>query len=433
MLFSSLAQDPFMPHGMCYLWQPELLWLHVVTDALIGAAYFAIPPALMVLVVRARREVPRGAAYAVRGLPHEWMFLAFGLFIIACGSTHFLAVWNVWHADYWLSGGVKVVTAVASIGTAIALPPLIPRALRMVRDARESDLRQAQLESANEELRAIRDSLQRELASATEDAQELTAEVSARRRDMEAALSDARAARDEAEAASRAKSEFMAVISHELRTPLNGIMGYADLLTAGVRGPLTDGQQLHVDRIRQGADHLTRIIDDILVFVRSETRPSEVHRDRVRLPNTIDEIFGMVRPDAESRGIALEWEAEPRLVISDRERLLRIIGNLVSNAVKFTDEGMVRVKARVADDRLRVTVEDTGPGIAPEHHERVFDAFWQVDQSSTRRAGGTGLGLSIARRLARQLGGDVVVESRLGEGTRFTLEVPIERPEDEAG
>ncbi|HUG40365.1 MAG TPA: HAMP domain-containing sensor histidine kinase [Longimicrobiales bacterium] len=414
-----------MPHGMCYLWEPDLLWLHVVSDALIGGAYLAIPPALVVLVTRARKEVPRGAAYAVRGLPHEWMFLAFSLFIVACGTTHLLAVWNVWNADYWLSGGVKVVTALASIGTAVALPPLIPRALRLVRDARAAEVRRTELEAANEELSLIRDSLQRELESATDDMQQLASEVTARRRAMQRALEDAQEARDQARAASQAKTDFMAVISHELRTPLNGIMGYSDLLTVGVAGPLNEKQLEHVGRIRLGADHLLNIIDDILTFVRSDTAPTDVHADRVRLPNLLEEVAVMLRPEADRKGIALETDADDATVISDRERLLRILGNLVTNAVKFTDHGHVRVRARTQDGRLRVLVEDSGPGIAEQDHARVFDVFWQVDQSATRRVGGTGLGLSIARRLARQLGGDVTLESEIGQGSSFILDVPV--------
>lgn len=421
------AQDhtSFMPHGMCYLWEPELLWLHVIADTLIGAAYFAIPPALLALVVRARREVPQGAAYAVRGLPHEWMFLAFGLFIVACGSTHFMAVWNVWHADYWLSGGVKVVTAAASIATAVALPPLIPRALKLVRDARESEVRWGQLERANEELLAIRDSLQGELDSASEDVRELTREVTARRRELERALEEAERARDEARAASQAKTDFLAVMSHELRTPLNGIMGYADLLEVGVEGDLNAGQQQQVERIRTGANHLLRIIDDILVFARSESTPRGIDRGRVQLPGILTEVADMLRPEAERKGVRMEVAADDVVINSDRELLLRIISNMVSNAVKFTDQGYVRVEARVAADELSVVVEDTGLGIAPDDWERIFDPFWQVDQSSTRRVGGTGLGLSIVRRLARQLGGDVTLDSTPGVGSRFTVRLPL--------
>ena len=417
----------FMPHGMCYLWEPELLWLHVVSDVLTGTAYFAIPPALLVLVIRARREVPQGAAYMARGLPLEWMFVAFSLFIVACGTTHFFGAWNVWHTDYWLAGGAKVVTAAASLGTALALPPLIPRALQLVRDARESEVRRIQLEHANEELRRVRDMLQVELESASVDIEAMATEVTRRRQEMERALEEARTARDEASAASQAKSDFLAVMSHELRTPLNAIIGYADLLDLGVKGALNDGQRVHLDRIRIGARHLLRIIDDILVFARSEAGATALERDPVKVPQLLDEVVGLLRPEAADKGIGLTLDADGATVITDRERLLRVVTNLVSNAVKFTDEGEVAVRAAVDEAHtLRITVTDTGPGIGPEDRERVFDPFWQVDQSSTRRTGGTGLGLSIARRLAREMGGDVSLTSTPGEGSRFTLVVPVE-------
>lgn len=417
----------FMPHGMCYLWEPELLWTHVISDLLTGAAYYAIPPALLVLVVRARREVPKGAAYATRGLPLEWMFVAFGLFIIACGTTHFFAAWNVWNTSYWAAGGVKVVTAAASVATALALPPLIPRALRLIREARESEIRRVQLEAANEELRRVRDMLQTELQSASLDLHAMATEVTRRRQEMEKALEEARTARDEAAAASQAKTDFLAVMSHELRTPLNAIIGYTDLLGLGVKGPLTEGQELHLERIRIGARHLLRIIDDILVFSRSDVSPSPLEIEPVDLSELLDEVVGMLRPEARDKGIALDLRVDAAPVRTDRERLMRVVTNLVSNAVKFTDHGGVSVRATLEpENRLRVSVEDTGPGIAPEHRERIFDPFWQADQSNTRRAGGTGLGLSIARRLARQMGGDVSLDSTRGEGSRFIFRTPVE-------
>lgn len=423
-LIQAAGQGSFMPHGMCYLWEPDLLWLHVVSDVLTGAAYYAIPPALVVLVVRGRKAVPEGADYVARALPHEWMFLAFGLFIVACGTTHFFAAWNVWNADYWASGAVKAVTAVASIATASALPPLIPRALHLVRSARESEIHRAHLEDANEELRGVRDALQVELESASEDIRELADEVSRRRRDMQQALEEARSARDEAAAASQAKSEFLAIMSHELRTPLNGILGYADLLENEVRGPLTEGQRDQVERVRFGASHLHGLIDDILVFVRSEGGAEADRRDPVAVRELVDEVTGLLRPETERKGIVLDVEAEDGHVRSHQDWLRRILTNLVSNAVKFTETGGVTVRASVREDVFRVEVSDTGPGIDVDHLERVFDTFWQVDQSPTRRAGGTGLGLSIARRLARQLGGDILLESEPGVGSRFVLEVP---------
>lgn len=141
-----MQHSDFMPHGICYLWKPELVWLHVISDGVIALAYYAIPPALLYLVVRARREARAlGLPQPARGLPYEWVYLAFGLFIVACGTTHVMGVWNVWNPNYWVSGGVKVVTALASVATAVALPPLMPRAIALFREARISELQHTQL------------------------------------------------------------------------------------------------------------------------------------------------------------------------------------------------------------------------------------------------------------------------------------------------
>lgn len=424
----------YMPHGMCYLWEPDVLWLNVISDLLIGGAYFAIPPALLLLVVRARREVPRAAADAARGLPMEWVFLAFGLFIIACGTTHLVGAWTVWNPDYWFAGGVKLVTAVASVGTAIALPPLIPRALRLLRDARESEARRLELEQSNEELRQVRDMLQTELETVSQDIGAMTLEMTRRRRELEQALEDARAARDSASAASQAKTDFLAVMSHELRTPLNAIIGYTDLLDlgVGVSGDPVRDRKVHLERIRIGARHLLRIIDDILVYARSEPAVSGVSREPVNVDRLLDEVVGLLRPEADEKGIRLDLDSGAGVVLGDHERLNRVVTNLVANAVKFTDHGEVTVRTAIRDGRLTIDVADTGPGIPAEYLERVFDAFWQVDQSSTRRAGGTGLGLSIARRLVRQMGGDITLQSTHGAGSRFTVAIPVERVPQQA-
>jgi len=147
-----------MPHGMCYLWEPELLGLHVVSDTVIALSYFAIPPALLVLVLRTRRvlEPEDGNGDSLR-LPYEWAFLAFGIFIVACGTTHVLNVLTVWNPIYWWSGTAKVVTALASLGTAVALPPLVPRATAAFRRLALADARAAELEVANRQLELSRE------------------------------------------------------------------------------------------------------------------------------------------------------------------------------------------------------------------------------------------------------------------------------------
>ncbi len=418
--------NDFMPHGMCFLWEPGLLWLHVGADIVTGLAYFAIPPTLLVLMLRARRAVPEGAPHLRRGLPHEWMLLAFGLFIIACGTTHFFAAWNVWNADYWTAGGVKGVTALASLGTAIALPPLVPRFLELIRDAREAAVHRERLEAANAELREVRDTLQRELQSATSDVRELTDEVARRQQAMNEAVRDAERARDEAAAANRAKTDFLAVMSHELRTPLNAILGYTELLERGTVGPVNDAQLDQLERIRVGTKHLTGVIDDILVFARQQPGRRTRKPERFGLRSWLEPVVDQVREEADRKGLTLEVHAPDIEVVTDRELLTRSVRNLVTNALKFTDRGGVSVRARAHGEALEVVVEDTGRGIAPEDQERIFDPFWQADPTHTRTAGGTGLGLSIVRQAAEELGGTVEVESRPGEGSRFVLTVPLD-------
>jgi signal transduction histidine kinase len=381
----------FMPHGMCYLWTPELLWMHVISDSLIGLAYFAIPPALLALVVQARRQVPEGAEYVKRGLPHEWVFLAFGLFIIACGTTHFVAVWNVWNAHYWMAGGVKIVTAVASVATAATLPPLIPRALRLVRDAREGAVRQTRLEAAN-----------REMASLNE-----------RLREMD-----------------ELKARLFANVSHELRTPLALIVGpVTRRLEAEPGGELGDDLSL----ILRQARLLQKRVDDLLDLARSDAGQATLDARPVDVAEVIRLTAARFESLAAQRGIGMETrfpESLPARV--DPDRLEGIADNLLTNALKFTPEGgTVRIVLKREADSIRLMVEDSGPGIPPAQRARVFERFGQLDSSPRRVRGGSGLGLAIVRDFARMHGGDVTVDDAALGGARFTVTIPHRVPEGE--
>jgi signal transduction histidine kinase len=239
-----------------------------------------------------------------------------------------------------------------------------------------------------------------------------------------------------AQEASRAKSEFLAVMSHELRTPLNAVMGYSDLLQAGIGGPVSDRQRAYLDRIKDGARHLEGVIDEILAFSRMETGREEVHTRRVDLRDLLRQLGDLLRPIARQKelGFELRVPPEPALVETDPEKVLQILRNLGSNAVKFTDAGEVRVEGVRDHTHHLIRVTDTGIGIRREHHERVFEPFWQVEQSNRREVGGTGLGLSVARRLAELLGGRLTLESTPGRGSTFTVALPAaDHPEDRAG
>ncbi len=226
--------------------------------------------------------------------------------------------------------------------------------------------------------------------------------------------------------ANQAKSDFLAVMSHELRTPLTTVMGYTDLLLGGLPDPVADKPKSYVERIRNAAWHLLGLIEQILVYARLDAGHERLHAERLSVADLLADAAALIEPVAAERGLrfAVELVGVPEIIETDLTKVRQILLNLLSNAIKFTDSGEVRLGAHQEGDMVVITVRDTGIGIAPEHAERVFDPFWQVDQSATRRVGGTGLGLSVSRRLARLLRGDLTLESTPGMGTVLSLRLP---------
>ena len=231
----------------------------------------------------------------------------------------------------------------------------------------------------------------------------------------------------EAEESDRAKTDFLAVVSHELRTPLNAITGYAELLTGGISGELNEKQKGQIERIRVSARHLAQLIDEILTYARMEGGRDEVDTSLTDVSEIVREAVSVLEPEARSRGLALRVEAPedgPELR-TDPGKLRQVVVNLVSNAVKYTEEGRIDVRVKVGPSRVFLDVEDTGIGIPAEEQERIFEPFRQVQSPNTRTVGGTGLGLSVSRRLVRLLGGEITVRSRPGHGSTFTVALPL--------
>ena len=245
---------------------------------------------------------------------------------------------------------------------------------------------------------------------------------------LEGEAAEAERARAEAEAANAAKSEFLATMSHELRTPLNAITGYVDLILLGIRGPTTPEQEADLARVRRSSQHLLGLINDLLNFARLEAGQVDARREVVDVGAALTDAEALVAPQVAARGLALFVGVPPApvYVTGDAEKLRQVLLNLLTNALKFTEAGGTIELAGEADaGAVRLHVRDTGRGIPPGQLERVFEPFVQVDRHLTEHAQqGVGLGLAISRALARAMGGDLTVQSRVGEGSRFTLTLP---------
>ncbi len=233
---------------------------------------------------------------------------------------------------------------------------------------------------------------------------------------------------EQARAADNAKSNFLAVMSHEFRTPLSAILGYADILTAEVHGDLNEKQAGHLDRVKASVRHLSHLVDEILSFASMEAGREKVRWETVEVVELARDVAGIMEPIASASGLELlvRLPDAPLHVRTDGSKVRQVLINLLSNAVKYTVSGHVEMDLRSEPGRLLCTVSDTGPGIARDHLESVFEPFWQVDRQDGRRITGTGLGLAVARRLARLLGGEVTVRSEVSKGSAFLLELPLE-------
>ncbi len=234
-----------------------------------------------------------------------------------------------------------------------------------------------------------------------------------------------RAARDKLARALAIKTEFLAATSHEIRTPLNGILGMTEVMIAD--RTIDPATQERLSVVHGAGVTMRALVDDILDVAKIETGKMTLEQAPLDLRRVIDEACRLWRDQAEAKRLAfmVEIDACPGWIVGDAVRLRQIVFNLLSNAVKFTPAGHVSVAVRCDGDRFQVRVADTGIGIAPDAHEIIFDSFRQADAGTTRQFGGTGLGLSICRSLSRAMGGDVTVESALGEGAVFTLDLPL--------
>ena len=253
----------------------------------------------------------------------------------------------------------------------------------------------------------------------------VTRDLTERRLAEQQAIADARRIA-QAEAASRAKTEFLAAMSHELRTPLNAIGGYTELMDLGVAGALTEQQREYLTRIQSSQRHLLSIINDLLNYSRIEAGQVSYEIEPVELRAVVESVYDMVAPQAARKHIELVRSHSPDVrASSDRLKTEQILLNLLSNAVKFTPEGgRVEVRYSRVGAQTEMSVSDNGPGIPADKQAEIFEPFVQLGRSLSTIREGTGLGLAISRDLARALNGEITVESEAGRGSTFTLRLP---------
>jgi signal transduction histidine kinase len=379
-----LTANGFIPHGHCYLWQRGLVWLHVISDLSIALAYVAISITLAYLVYKTRREIP-----------FHWMFLAFGSFIVACGSTHLMEVWTLWHPTYWLSGTLKVVTAIASVITAVILPFLVPQALALVEAAKLSEQRRSHLETANRQLEALNERLQ---------------EVD------------------------RLKTQFFANVSHELRTPLALILGPLEKLLKYRELGAEPRRDLEI--VDRNARLLLKQVSDLLDVSKLESGRMTLKYARVDLAQLLRLTAANFDSLAREQQIDFTIDAPESLLAQvDPAKVERILLNSIANAFKFTPQGgTVRCTLAIdrsetsSTERVIITVRDSGPGVPVELRQAIFERFSQGEGGTTRRFGGTGLGLAIAKEFAELQGGTIEVGDSPEGGAQFTVELPSIAP-----
>ncbi|MDP2844831.1 MAG: HAMP domain-containing sensor histidine kinase, partial [Candidatus Methanoperedens sp.] len=226
------------------------------------------------------------------------------------------------------------------------------------------------------------------------------------------------------------KKHFINTMSHELRTPLNSILGFSELLKRKTVGELNEKQEHYIDNIQTGGNRLLNIISQILEVVRMENGTSELHIEKIPVPEIVDVAIGVIKENAEKNNVVVEKTLDSKLeyIEADWQKLKQVFINLLENAVKFSkpEGGVVSVRAKRKGDMAEFSISDTGIGIKEEDMGKLFQKFTQLESGTTRKYGGTGLGLAITKQLVELHGGRIMVESKYGEGSTFTFSIPLE-------
>ncbi|MBW4433764.1 MAG: GHKL domain-containing protein [Pelatocladus maniniholoensis HA4357-MV3] len=398
----------FIPHGHCYLWMPELVWVHILADSLIALSYYSIPLTLIYFVCK-REDVP-----------FKSVFLLFGAFIVSCGTTHIMGVWTLWHPDYWLSGAIKSVTALVSVYTALTIIPLVPQALALPSPA--------QLEAANKALQTEileRKRVEQELRQYKENLEELveqrTGELANTNELLQQEILQRQQSQEkmalllkELESTNKELNDFAYIVSHDLKAPLRGISSLSEWLVSDYADKLDDEGKELINLLIARVKKIYSLIDAILQYSRIGRIKEEIRR--VNLNDVVTEVIELLEP---IENIQIDITNELPIVYCEETRIEQVFQNLLSNAIKFIDkpQGKITIACTEKNGYWQISVKDNGCGIEKEHFERIFKIFQKL--SDNKNSDSTGIGLAIVKKIVEMYGGEVWVESELGVGTTF--------------
>jgi signal transduction histidine kinase len=397
----------FMPHGHCYLWDPWILRQNVISNALIGIAYYCIPIAL-VYFVKKRKD-----------LQFNWIFFMFSLFIFACGTTHFVNILTIWRPAYRLDAGLMSLTAVFSVATLIMLIKLMPQLLKLPSPSMLQDhIKQLEQEvslriRAEAELKALNLQLDQKVSQRTQELTTVNQELSSAKKVLEMNIVELTQANNEL-------NNFAYASSHDLKSPLRGIDQLATWVAEDLGEKISANTQQHLQLMRSRIKRMEILLDDLLAYSRVGRTETDIVEVKTR--NLIEDIFDITAPN---KPIKLILADNLPTLKTQKAPLELVFRNLISNAIKHHDkaQGTITISSEPTENGIEFTVKDDGPGIPLEHQERVFKMFQTLKPRD--QIEGSGIGLAIVKKAVESVGGKISLESNGQQGCTFRFTWPL--------
>jgi hypothetical protein len=397
-------ENDFMPHGHCYLWQPEILWTHAISDAVIGLAYFTIPFSLLYLVKK-RKD-----------LQYVWLFVLFAIFILGCGATHIFSIITIWNPLYRLDGFVKVVTALASIGTAIMLIKIMPAILvipsidqwkklndELLHSNKNLVVSNEELSKTEELLRSMNEDLEARVIDRTIELERKNVELLRINTDLD---------------------NFVYTASHDLRSPISNLTALMTVLTSSLEKKISPEEKEIIKMINHSVSRFTGTINDLSEIAKIQKESSN-DVELISLDNTLREVKENMATEIGEGNVEIQEMLEENELYFSRKNLRSILYNLLSNAIKYKDSSkasFVKISSYKEDEFIVISFKDNGLGFDIKRKDKIFSMFKRLHD----HVEGSGLGLYIIKRIVENAGGKVDVDSEVGVGSEF--KIYIKRP-----